>query len=77
MNVSIHLLGFCRVGLGINSEERKLLTTVVIHPLTEIVPDIKSPARSTKQLEQLFLFDSALSLPFLVVFVQISTGFVV
>lgn len=39
-----HLLGFGRVGLCVDFEERKLLTVVVIHPFTEVVADVEPSA---------------------------------
>lgn len=39
-----HLLGLWREGLGINFEERKLITVVVVHPFTEVVANIKASA---------------------------------
>lgn len=39
----MELLGLCRVAVGTDSEERKLIAVVVVHPLTEVVANIKSP----------------------------------
>lgn len=43
-----HLLSLARVSLSFHFEEGKLVTIVVIHPLTEMVADIKSPATNEK-----------------------------
>lgn len=49
LNGLTHLLGLWRVGLWINFEKRELLTTVVVHPLAKMVPNIKPPAKKKEK----------------------------
>lgn len=41
-----HLLGLWRVVLSADFKERKLIAVVVVHPFTEVVTDVESPAGS-------------------------------
>lgn len=43
-----HLLGLWRVVLGVDFEVRKLIAGVVVHPFTEMVANVESPAREEK-----------------------------
>lgn len=45
-NYFTHLLGLWRVVLSADFKERKLIAVVVVHPFTEVVTDVESPAGS-------------------------------
>lgn len=50
-----HLLGLWRVVLSADFKERKLVAVVVVHPFTEVVTDVESPAGSENGQRNTFM----------------------